>query len=258
MTSSTRMDPINDVMPYELLKVAHDLVERGQNEGYWANVPVPVRPDGWRRFEVVQQLATFVIPLLCLDWASLHYGLKGLLLGVPVAGVIGFLLDLWLEKSIDAKMRFERKRDAGRYRAVKWLCQQMGMRPEEVTLDIIHKMNKDYVAVKYAIDTELARRAAERKATAVRVHRCEGRSPDTGRYEPTAVRVVQNTVNYANEVDHTPAYSPGEVTIAYDSEGDYMAEHDYGTTINPGSNLPMIGDTGIDVHGNAFGQFHQY
>jgi hypothetical protein len=141
MTSSTRMDPINDVMPYELLKVAHYLVERGQNEGYWTNVAVPVRPDGWRRFEVVQQLATFVIPMLGLNWASLHYGLKGLLLGVPVAGVIGFLLDLWLEKSIDAKMRFEWKRDAGRYRAVKWLCQQMGMRPEEVTLDIIHKMN---------------------------------------------------------------------------------------------------------------------
>lgn len=252
---------MNDVMPFELLKVAHDLIERGQNESYWTNVAVPVRPDGRLRFEAAQQLATFAIPLLGLRWAWLHYGLEGLLLGIPVAWFIGFLLDLWLERSIDANMRRDRKRDAGRYRAVKWLCQQMSMRPEEVTLDVIRKMDKDYVAVKYVIDTELARRAAEQKAASstAGARRRHGMSSDTGRYERTAVGTVQDTVDYASyEVNHTPAYSADEVAISYDSHDDYMAEHDYGTTINPASNLPMVGGTGIDVQGNSFGQHNHY
>lgn len=255
---ATRLDPINYVMHYELLKVAHSLVKRGQDESYWTNMPVPVRPLGRLRFEVAQQVATFAVPLLGWHWAYLHYGLKGLLLGMPAAWLTGWLLDLRLDYAIEAQARREEKRDAGRYRAVKWLCEQMGMRPEEVTLGVIHKMDKDFVIVQRIIDEKMAKLQTEKKAAAaaaVQVRRLRS-SSDTEHDRHSAVSVAHSGADHISYEadDGMPTYEPFEVDTAYSFADAYMPAEYYNPTINPASGLPMIENTCFDVHGNTFGE----
>lgn len=240
---TTRLDPLNQVMHYEMLKVAHSLVERGQDENYWTNMPVPVRPIGKLRFEVAQQVATFAVPLLGWCWAYLHYGMRGLLLGIPAAWLTGHLLDLRLDCAIEAKASHEEKRDAGRYRAVKWLCDQMGMRPEEVTLGVIHKMDKDYTIVQRLIDEKMAKHQAEQAAA-----KAEARRRQRNR----------------QELEYSEVWSSSGVTTtvtgySYDSRDDDEdpgwgnAAPCYQSSVNPATGLPMVGTTFVDVGGNVYG-----
>jgi len=234
-------------MHYELLKVAHSLVKRGQNESYWTNIPVPVRPIGKLRFEVAQQVATFAVPLLGWHWAYLHYGLKGLLLAIPAAWLTGCLLDLRLDCAIKAKARREEKRDAGRYRAVKWLCEQMGMRPEEVTLGVIHKMDKDYTIVQRLIDEKMAKYQAEQAAA-----------------KTEARRRQRNRQESDDSEDSNPSGAATTVTgYSYDSRDDDEdldwgnAAPSYQASFNPATGLPMVGNTFLDVGGNVYGTDNQ-
>jgi hypothetical protein len=240
---TTPLDPLNHVMHYELLKVAHSLVKRGQNESYWTNMPVPVRPIGKLRFEVAQQVATFAVPLLGWHWAYLHYGLKGLLLGIPVAWLTGCLLDLRLDCAIKAQARREEKRDAGRYRAVKWLCEQMGMRPEEVTLGVIHKMDKDYTIVQRLIDEKMAKYQAEQaaaKAEARRRRRSRQESEDSEDSNPSGTAITVTGYSYDSRDDD-------------EDLGWGNAAPSYQSPFNPATGLPMVGNTFLDVGGNAYG-----
>lgn len=257
MSLSKRRDPLNDVMPYELLRVAHSLIESGQNERYWAQVPVPKRPVGQVRFEVMRQIATFVVPIVGLLAAWTGYGVMGVLLGLPVAWLMGFLLDMQLGRAIDRKLLRDKKIDVGRYRAVKWLSEQMGIRAEEVTLDVIRKMDKDFIIVQRIIDEKLAKMHAEstpRAATTASVRRRFGNSSETAFGNHTSGADAHHAGNVdSGQVDYAPAHNPSELNITHDASEDYMPYEDYGTTINPASNLPMIQGTCIDIHGNPFG-----
>lgn len=237
---TTRLDPLNHVMHYELLKVAHSLVERGQNESYWTNMPVPVRPIGKLRFEVAQQVATFAVPLLGWHWAYLHYGLKGLLLGIPAAWLTGCLLDLRLDCAIKAQARREEKRDAGRYRAVKWLCEQMGMRPEEVTLGVIHKMDKDYTIVQRLIDEKTAKYQAEQAAAKAEARRRQRNRQESEDSSPSGVATTVTGYSYDSRDDD-------------EDLGWGNAAPSYQSPFNPATGLPMVGNTFVDVGGNAYG-----
>lgn len=237
--TTTRLDPLNNVMPYELLTVAHKLLARGQSEAQWAKAPVPARPLGKVHFEVARQVATFAVPLLMLVWAYMTYGLKGALLAVPAAWLTGFLLDKQLEADITVTTRREVKLDAGRYRAVTWLCAQMGLRPEEVTLAILRKMDKDYIIVtKLLADKLVKHEAAKRAAKAAREERDARRADRFGSDAAVAgaAAVVADT------------YFDGE-------DDDYEAAQvgSAGMLINPDSGLLMMPNTLMDIGGNAFG-----
>ncbi|AVA38085.1 hypothetical protein ACUXAV_004945 [Cupriavidus metallidurans] len=235
---ATRRDPMADVMPLELLEVAHLLISRGQNELYWERVPLPKRPVGQVRYEVARQAATFVVPLVGLTCAAQIYGATGLLLGLPLAWLGGYFLDLQLKSAIGKKKIRDDMIDAGRYKAVGWLAAQMGMRPDEITLATIRKMNKDYVIVKARMDLELARREEARKVAHVR------QSPSS------------------DDVHHD--YTPGVVAAAglgaataYTSVDDDDDYYDRGQSnspaVNPANGMPMIAGTHVDVNGNMFG-----
>jgi hypothetical protein len=252
MLLPTRRDPLNDVMPYELLRVAHSLIERGQNERYWAKVPVPKRPVGQVRFEVIRQVATFAVPLIGLSLAWIGYGSTAALLALPVAWLVGFLLDMQLDRAIDQKHLRDVKIDAGRYRAVKWLSEQMGVRPEEVTLDVIRKMDKDFVIVQRIIDERAAQIATNKKAATLRGDRPLSQSG----YVLTNVGAQDAAAGYQAEYAPVTYDALNDAATFQTTTTDYYAPH---TELEFNlSGLPMIEGTSIDIHGNMLGINDQF
>lgn len=252
MTSSPtiRLDPLNSVLPYEMLKTAHSLIARGQNEHYWMSVPVPRRPLGRLPLEVVQQAATFVTPLVGLSWAYQHHGLQGLLYGLPVAWFTGFLLDRRLDRAIRAKARRDQKLDAGRYNALKWLSEQMGMRREEVTLDVIRKMDKDFVIVQRIIHEREAQIGAKRKAVATAVQSPHRRSHDG--HVTTDSNVQAAAAAYGVEYAAAADVVFNDALTYHAPTAEFYVSNTV-PSFNFASGLPMIEGTCIDIHGNMLG-----
>lgn len=224
--TTTRLNPMQQVLPKELLQVANKLMEVGQMEWYWKDCPVPKRPLGRIRNEVARQVATFAVPLLGLAWAYLTYGLKGLLFALPAAWLVGYMLDKNLTKAIKARQAHDNEIDRGRYKAVMWLSEQTGLRPEEITLDIIRKMDFDFLQLKRAEDEAKAKADAAAAA------------------QKAARRGNRRDRNYDGD-DNTRRTGSRR---RYDDDT-YLSTAPY---VNPTTGLPMIPGTAIDVQGNAF------
>lgn len=229
------LDPMTNVLHYNLLEVAHKLMEWHQNLDYWTEVPVPKRPIGQVRFEVARQVSTFAVPLLGLVWAYLTFGLKGLFLGFPVAWLAGFLLDHWLEADIDKQCFRDAKIDSGRYRATKFLAEQMGVEPRDITLPIIYKMAADFRVV------DSQKRAAEAKAEAAR--------------KEAIARSVRHR-SYKRSEDEPESFAAAGIADTYDEQYDDEPAYSYLGGFNPNSGLPLIDGMSIDVAGNQFGTGH--
>lgn len=225
--NTTRLDPMNTVVHYELLKAAHWLMARGQNLAYWDAVPVPKRPVGQVRFEVARQISTFAIPALMLVLAYLALGLSGLVLALPVAWFVGFIQDKLLMSAISKKCSRDEQVDAGRFRAVKFLSEQMGMHPSEITLTVIHKMAADFRKLDPLVKAAEAKAEADRKAA---IARSASRRSD----DRSSGRASSNSSDTYSSRNDEPAFS-------------------YLGSFNPSTGLPMLQGTVIDVQGNAFG-----
>ncbi|WP_080421047.1 hypothetical protein [Burkholderia ubonensis] len=233
----TRRDPMKEVMPYELLEVAHKLMAHGQNKAYWDAVPVPKRPVGQVRFEVARQVSTFAVPLAGLAGAWMGWGLKGLLLGLPVAWLTGYLLDKKLERDIDRKWRRDIDIDRGRYNAVKWLSEQMGMARDEITLPVIYKMAEDFRVVDSERRAEAARlEAAQQAAEAKTTRRRRVRAGAVGAAAVAAGGVVYAAGTYAKDAEPSEPYAPVNIPV-----------------VNPANGFPMLPGNAVDVAGNPFG-----
>lgn len=238
--TTTRRNPMTDVMPYEMLEAAYNLMERGQTVAYWEKVPVPKRPVGRVRFEVVRQVMTFAVPVVGIVGAALTHGLKGALFALPVAVAVGYALDKQLTMAINSKRRADEAVDAGRYRTVKWLSEQMGMAPEEITLDVVRKMAKDFIIVQSAVDKEVARRAAAKKEAEARAaeRRRDGKS--SGRFAAGGAATAAAGV------------VPG--SSSYEEPAPYNTGMGFTPMVNPGTGLPMFPGTYVDTGGSVFGQ----
>ena len=238
----TRLDPMKDVMHFELLKVAHSLIEAGQKKAYWDAVKKPKRPLGQVRFEVARQVATFAVPFAELAYAWQAQGLRGLLVALPVAALTGYLLDRQLQRAVTKKMRSDENIDKGRYRAVKWLAEQMGMSQEEVTLEVIAKMDQDYLKVKAIIDQKQAALDAAKRAA---------EEDDTRRRRARKARIEEVALAATGGTAAAAAMAYMDTASADD---DYVAPAmDTGPLVNPASGLPMVSGGAIDVMGNPFG-----
>ncbi|KVP16973.1 hypothetical protein WJ84_01490 [Burkholderia ubonensis] len=228
---------MKEVMPYELLEVAHKLMVQGQNKAYWNAVPMPKRPVGQVRYEVTRQVSTFAVPLAGLAGAWMVWGLKGLVLGLPVAWLTGYLLDKKLERDINRKWRRDIDIDRGRYNAVKWLSEQMGMARDEITLDVIYKMADDFRVVDSQRRAEAARIEAAQKAAQARAPRRRVRAGAAG-----AAAVAAAGVAYAAET---------HVADSHEDDAPYAPVNI--PVVNPANGLPMLPGNAIDVAGNPFG-----
>lgn len=238
----TRRDPMNDVMPFELLKVAHILVEAGQKTAYWEAVKKPKRPIGQVRFEVARQVATFAVPFAGLAYTWQAHGLRGLLVALPVAALTGYLLDWQLQRAITKKMRSDENIDKGRYRAVKWLAEQMGLPEEDVTLEVIVKMDQDYLKVKAIIDQKQAALYAAKRAA---------EDEDTRRRRARKARIEEVALAATGG---TAAAAAMAYMATAQADDDYVAPAiDTGPLVNPANGMPMVPGGAIDVMGNTFG-----
>lgn len=236
-TTVTRRDPMKEVMPYELLEVAHSLLVNKQNKAYWDNEPTPKRPLGVVRFEVARQIGTFAVPLFGLALAYMAWGSKGLLFGLPVAWALGYLLDKQLAAAVYKQWLRDVKLDSGRYNAVKWLAEQMGVAREEITLPVIYKMAEDFRTVDSARRAEAARAEAAR-AAAMRGSRRRVRAGEAG----AAAAATAGGAAQAASVTYEDYDSP-------------VPEIQF-PTVNPANGLPMLPGNAIDIQGNPFGTDH--
>ncbi len=259
-TKPVRLDPMRNVMPLELLSVADWLVRADQNERYWRAIPKPKRPVGQVKYERSRQAATFAVPALVLGLAALVYGSIGVLYAVPVAGVVAFGLDKWLATDIAAKLVRDNDIDRGRYLAVKFLSEQMGMLPEEVTLDMVRKMAQDYPA-EAAKANQAQAEAAARYDAAVKLAIAPrgGKGGTYTRGVATGVAAAGLGVA-AYAADTQPAaYTADPVTTVDEVQAfEAAVEQDFGGfnvfgDVNPANGVPMIQGTPIDVQGNTFG-----
>ncbi|WP_126223456.1 hypothetical protein [Burkholderia ambifaria] len=229
----TKIDPLTTVVDYDLLRIANDLMGLKQNLAYWREVPVPRRPLGRVRFEVLRQLATFVLPALAYLGAALVFGWTQALWGLPAYVLLGVLLDRQLTSAIARQLAKEKDLDRGRYAATQILCDRLGLSPEEVNIKRVLKMYKDFQVVEYR-----RQEAAEQQAQA------EAAAQAQADQEAAAARRVQGAGrrrwNNARDTSREDASTPvAPVTTL--------------PPVNPHSGLPMIEGTVIDVGGHVYG-----
>jgi len=238
----TRLDPMNTVVHYELLRVAHMLMVKNQNQAYWEGVPYPKRPLGWVRFEVARQVSTFAVPLALLIAAWMTHHLVGLLAAIPVAWFVGFVLDRMLARSISAKLKRDMRIDCGRYEAVMWLSKQMGMAPDEITLPVIYKMAADFRVVHAQLVEQQKRDDAAREARNSRRRRIRA-----GAAGAAAVAGGVTAADIARGASEPDSYSDGSELF----EDHAMPELTY--SVNPATGWAMNPGGGTDIMGNPFG-----
>jgi hypothetical protein len=233
----TRLDPMNTVVHYELLRVAHMLMVKKQNLRYWERVRNPIRPVGRVRNEVARQVSTFLVPLLFLGLAVFTHHLLGLLIGVPVAWFIGFALDRMLTRAISAKLKRDIQIDSGRYRAVMWLSKQMGMAPDEITLPVIYKMAEDFRKVDSKMKADEAQAEADRDAALAQRRR----------------RIRAGAGGAAAAAGHAHSGDRQSATPDSDMYDGVPYTSAPGYSVNPASGFPMNPGGVTDTMGNLFG-----
>lgn len=224
-TPRKRIDPLDTVVDYDLLRIAYDLMALHQNLAYWREVPVPRRPLGRVRFEGARQLATFLLPALGYAGAAHALGWADALWGLPAYLLLGYLLDRQLTAAIARQLAKEKDLDRGRYAATQIFCDRLGLAPEEVNIKRVLKMYKDFQVVEYG-----RQEAAEQQAKADQEAAAARRVQGAGR------RRWSNARDTGRDEVSTPV---APVTTL--------------PQVNPHSGLPMIEGTVIDVHGNVYG-----
>lgn len=233
-TSRKRIDPLTQVADVDSLSLAHSVYELRLD---WEDGDVPARPLGKVRFEVLRQIATFAVPAVVLATAALIGGTQAALYASPVALLTGALLDYKLSRDIAARRREELKGAEGLYGCVRELCIRLNLKPEEITMRRIAKMEADYQAY---VNGANARWAARRAVA------------------------TQLAPNYEHHADAAMATGvAGAAAFAY-ADADY-ASHDYdfasANAFDSGSSLPdynvngtpMMEGHAVDVQGNSYG-----
>lgn len=240
-----RRDPFTEVVDYEDLVTARDLIKRGQNEAYWKKYPMPAPPLGHIPWEITRQIATFLLPLIAI-FACVKFGGWGTLwVTIPLGFLFGWQMDRSLNADIEKTRQRDESIDRGRYRAVQILNAHLGIPRDEITLEMIIKMAKDCDWFEKAVEKrrkELKEAESEKLlAFGRRLDAIRSRSNDPHSVSSQAGVTAGSVTSRADEED----------TSSYDM---YSGSYDNYPMVNPSSGLPMTpGGLAIDVAGNAFG-----
>lgn len=204
----------------------------------WANGDVPVRPLGKARFEVLRQLATFVVPLTGLAIAAAVGGTTAALYAMPVALLVGALLDRNLQQEIATAQRAADAADGGRYELVRGLCTRLNLRPEEITFARVVRLAN---AFHQHVELSKARWDARRAGAAV--------APN---YDAIAAATVAAAAGAAYYADDAADDNFSNVPAA-----DYYTP-EFDSNVLPAFNvngMPMIDGAAVDVTGTSYGNF---
>lgn len=235
-----RRDPLTEVVHPTYLKLAGDLILRHkQDKEYWDTVPVPVMPGDRVANEELRQLAVFMpLVLPTLAYFTTHNGPLAFVLFVVVYPLM-LLLHRNLMSAMDAERSRQYRRDAGRYMFTHYLCEKLGLKPQEVTYAMLMKMLGD---LKAHVDAEYPKiQAAERAAREAR-ERARGHVP---REPYRGGRRGGDGRGFAPAAAAAGAAAFVAADHAHPATGEMV-------NVNPANGLPMV-DGVIDVHGNAFG-----
>lgn len=225
-TRTPRRDPLEEVVDIDSLRIAFELLSRRQNFVYWSTVSVPLRPLGILHHEGLRQAATFLVPALIVALAYLFAPHTVLALGLAAAAafLVGSALHGWLRRDLKGQLKVDRELDAGRYEGTRYLCHRLGLTPEEITLERVYKMAKDYKVVAEQLRKEAhARLSVEAARAAARdTHdRYMGRHRDHDRRD------------------------------SYTGHDSYEPPH-WEPAVNINGNA-MVPGTGLDISGNPYG-----
>lgn len=250
-------DPLKSIAPRDIRDMATNVYLLGQNVAYWNSVPVPVRPDGYLPAEPLLQAGALLVPVAMYVYASLHSGFLGALWGLPLYYGVFYFLDWLMDKAIARKCAKERNRDLGRYAFTRILGDRLGLKPEQVTLDVLLKMVCDF-----ALSAVYGRQMPEERKAAV-MRKAYGYTDLTARLEylldvydatmqfaPPATKVTGNGERGnggAATVARGGAAAAAPVVYYQDPA---PAPVLYG--VNYATGLPMS-DSQFDVMGNVYG-----
>lgn len=254
-----RRDPLDEVVDVDSLRIGADLMQRFRNQP-WPKGDVPVRPLGKVRFEVLRQLATFVVPALGLAAAYVFGGTSTLTYAVPLALLVGAALDYQLMNAIEKAKLADGLRDKGRYCRVRDLCVRLSLKPEEITMRRCAKLHTDFVRYTRKAEQEWADRRApaeifRRQAAEIRAGL---RAPDRSNYaqvgaQTAALGVASGAVAYGYAEDDSASSAQFNHDFATFDTPDYQY-----TTGLPDFNvngMPMMEGHAVDVTGTSYGSF---
>ncbi|MFL9885005.1 hypothetical protein PQR66_18325 [Paraburkholderia agricolaris] len=139
-----RIDPLKTVVDRDLMRMAMDLHRLRQNEEYWKTVPVPQRPDGHLRYESLLQIGMFALPAAAYITVAQLFGYGHALYGLLLYYLLFHRLERALSDAILRKRLNEEDLDRGRYAFTKILGDRLGLKPKEVTLEVVLKMTCDF------------------------------------------------------------------------------------------------------------------
>lgn len=231
--TTTRRDPLDCVVDFDLLEMVNTLVQRDQNVDYWAKVRTPKCPDGSVRFEAVRQVLVFAVPAAITAAAFMAFDWKVALLATPVAAVVGYVQDHLLTKAIAKQRAADEDLDRGRYRASLYIAERLGLTVEEIDPVRMMKMYQDYLVVKPLRDANiLEMRKQEARERAKRPSRRFDEDRDSGRRSNGHRYASEGSTRSFDDYAPAPVNMPG---------------------VNPVSGLPLIEGTFVDVGGNAYG-----
>ena len=249
------IDPLKTIVDRDLLRIASDIYRLKQNEAYWKDVPVPTQPLGKVRGETAFQIGVFALPVLAYLVAGLHYGFVHALWSLPLCYAIFAVLDKILLKAIMKKRHAEEDRDRGRYAFTKILGERLGLKPEEVTLEVVLKMATDFgILVLFGRNmTEEAKADAMTHAYEIadltkRLDFVCAQLVETQHLQPAPRESAPAATNVAPQTSHRPS-TAAVAAAAYDDEDGSPFP-----SVNTMTGLPMIQGTPFDVGGNVFGQ----
>lgn len=236
---------------FDCARLAYEIVTSGVRG--WPTGTVPARPTGVSGVEIALQATTLVAPLtgLTLVWAM--FGNTAAAVAAPVALLAGYLLDRVTQRVISRNLAAARARDKGVYDHVRELAVRLNKTPEEITPLLLGKMAQMFIA---EAPKRVAEVEAQHAARAEALRHAAARKPARRAAAGAAGLAAGGAAGMAyDEVDTGSHGYPSTPDYAYDSGHYGNADHSYNPypDVNPGSGLPMIEGTPIDVGGHVFG-----
>lgn len=232
-----------------LLPIARNMAQLEPNREYWTNVETPVQPIGLLPGEAVLRLIVMALPYLLYVGVAQFTGWTMALVGVPAYLLAFFGADFFLRRAVDRKSGEERELDRGRWAFTQLLCQMLkssGIKEEFVTLDVLNKIRVygcwTRVVNAVAKRDEAAKQGRIAAARARRAAWIAAGAPDS-RGAPTVAYATVDAATrarYAEEDAELARFEVAQLEVAVPAA-------------NPSTGLPMVGTSGIDTSGHAFG-----
>lgn len=236
-------DQTKFVIDSDVAELCADLVGgQKQNKEYWKTVAVPMDPLRAVPYEGLMRTSVF-LPLVGVAAAFGFLGMKWGVASFAVALPLMVAIHNNVRRTVLDHLTAAAELDQGRYAAVNYLAEKMGLAPKDITWDLVSELAVAYAKAWLKADAaNQAAQAAAREAAAAEEAKRRGRS--NGRHS-----VGRRTTGVA-----VAAGAVGAGYVMADTAPQPDAPFDFppGPKINPANGQLMLDDV-VDVHGNMYG-----